>query len=77
MTNLEQFREVTTAGRFTLQASSMLKVRLEYDQIQTKLGPMGPIRTTCASSTRAVARALLQESRDRQGRPAHDPYGER
>ncbi|HZA44081.1 MAG TPA: hypothetical protein VE568_02085 [Rubrobacter sp.] len=41
MTNLEQFREVTPAGRLTLQASSMLKVRLENDQIQTKLGPMG------------------------------------
>jgi hypothetical protein len=33
-TNLEQFREVTLAGRFTLQNSAMLKVRLENDQIQ-------------------------------------------
>ena len=39
-TNLEQFREVTPAGRFTLQNSSMLKVRLENDQIQAKLGSM-------------------------------------
>ena len=41
MTNLEQFREVTPAGRLTLQNSSMLKVRLENDQIQAKLGPIG------------------------------------
>jgi hypothetical protein len=41
VTNLEQFREVTPAGRFTLQNSSMLKVRLEDDQIQAKFGPMG------------------------------------
>ncbi|MGH3144537.1 MAG: AIM24 family protein [Rubrobacter sp.] len=39
-TNLEQFREVTPAGRFTLQNSSMLKVRLDGDQIQAKLGSM-------------------------------------
>ncbi len=39
-TNLEQFREVTPAGRFTLQNSSMLKVRLQNDQIQAKLGSM-------------------------------------
>jgi uncharacterized protein (AIM24 family) len=39
-TNLEQFREVTPAGRFTLQNSAMLKVRLENDQIQAKLGSM-------------------------------------
>ena len=39
-TNLEQFREVTPAGRFTLQNSAMLKVRLEKDQIQAKLGSM-------------------------------------
>jgi uncharacterized protein (AIM24 family) len=39
-TNLEQFREVTPTGRFTLQNSSMLKVRLENDQIQAKLGSM-------------------------------------
>jgi uncharacterized protein (AIM24 family) len=39
-TNLEQFREVTPAGRFTLQNSAMLKVRLEDDQIQAKLGSM-------------------------------------
>ena len=39
-TNLEQFREVTPAGRFTLQNSSLLKVRLENDAIQAKLGSM-------------------------------------
>ena len=39
-TNLEQFREVTSAGRFTLQNSSLLKVRLENDTVQAKLGSM-------------------------------------
>jgi uncharacterized protein (AIM24 family) len=39
-TNLEQFREVTPAGRFTLQNSSLMKVRLENDSIQAKLGSM-------------------------------------
>ena len=39
-TNLEQFREVSPAGRFTLQNSAMLKVNLEGDQIQAKLGSM-------------------------------------
>ena len=39
-TNLEQFREVTPAGRFTLQNSSLLKVRLQDDSIQAKLGSM-------------------------------------
>jgi uncharacterized protein (AIM24 family) len=39
-TNLEQFREVTPAGRFTLQNSSLLKVRLDNDAIQVKLGSM-------------------------------------
>ena len=39
-TNLEQFREVTPEGRFTLQNSSMLKVRLQNDGIQAKLGSM-------------------------------------
>jgi len=39
-TNLEQFREVTPSGRFTLQNSSLLKVRLENDSIQAKLGSM-------------------------------------
>ncbi len=39
-TNLEQFREVTPAGRFTLQNSSLLKVRLENDTVQAKLGSM-------------------------------------
>jgi uncharacterized protein (AIM24 family) len=39
-TNLEQFREVTAAGRFTLQNSSLLKVRLDHDSIQAKLGSM-------------------------------------
>lgn len=39
-TNLEQFREVTPAGRFTLQNSSILKVSLREDQVQAKLGSM-------------------------------------
>src|SRR5215213_11687328 len=39
-TNLEQFREVTPAGRFTLQNSSLLKVRLENEPIWAKLGSM-------------------------------------
>lgn len=39
-TNLEQFREVMPAGRYTLQNSAMLKVRLENDEIQAKLGTM-------------------------------------
>lgn len=39
-TNLEQFREVVPEGRFTLQNSSMLKVRLDGDQIQARLGSM-------------------------------------
>jgi len=39
-TNLEQFREVTPAGRLTLQNSAMLKVSLREDQIQAKLGSM-------------------------------------
>ena len=32
-TNLEQFREVTPAGRFTLQNSSLLKMQLENDRV--------------------------------------------
>ena len=39
-TDLEQFREVTPEGRFTLQNSSMLKVRLDGDEVQAKLGSM-------------------------------------
>jgi uncharacterized protein (AIM24 family) len=39
-TNLEQFREVQPAGRLTLQNSAMLKVSLQGDQIQAKLGSM-------------------------------------
>lgn len=39
-TNLEQFREVTPTGRFTLQNSAMLKVSLNGDQVQAKLGSM-------------------------------------
>jgi uncharacterized protein (AIM24 family) len=39
-TNLEQFREVTPSGRLTLQNSSLLKVRLDNDSIQAKLGSM-------------------------------------
>ncbi len=39
-TNLEQFREVAPSGRLTLQNSAMLKVSLQGDQIQAKLGSM-------------------------------------
>jgi hypothetical protein len=39
-TDLEQFREVTPAGSFTVQNSSLLKVRMENDSIQAKLGSM-------------------------------------
>jgi uncharacterized protein (AIM24 family) len=39
-TNLEQFREVAPAGRFTLQNSAMLKVSLDGDQIRARLGSM-------------------------------------
>jgi uncharacterized protein (AIM24 family) len=39
-TNLEQYREVTPAGRFTLQNTSLLKVRLDNEAIQAKLGSM-------------------------------------
>jgi uncharacterized protein (AIM24 family) len=39
-TNLEQFREVAPAGRFTLQNTAMLKVVLEGDQIQARVGSM-------------------------------------
>ncbi len=39
-TNLERFREVVPEGRFTLQNSAMLKVRLDNDQIPVKLGSM-------------------------------------
>src|SRR3954467_9060221 len=38
--NLEQFREVTPAGEFTLQNSSLLKVRLANDSIQAKPSSM-------------------------------------
>src|SRR3712207_2281374 len=39
-TNLNQFKEVTPSGTFTLQNSSLLKVRLEGDSVQAKLGSM-------------------------------------
>lgn len=39
-TNLNQFREVTPSGTFTLQNSSLLKVRLDGDSVQAKLGSM-------------------------------------
>ena len=58
-TNLEQFREVTPEGRFTLQNSAMLKVRLENDQIQAKLGTMvayqGDVRFEYKSGAWAVS----------------------
>lgn len=39
-TELGQFREVEAQGRFTRQNSSLLKVRLEGDQVQARLGSM-------------------------------------
>jgi uncharacterized protein (AIM24 family) len=39
-TNLNQFEEVTPTGTFTLQNSSLLKVRLDGDSVQAKLGSM-------------------------------------
>jgi hypothetical protein len=39
-TNLNQFREVAPTGTFTLQNSSLLKVRLEGNSVQAKLGSM-------------------------------------
>jgi uncharacterized protein (AIM24 family) len=39
-TNLNQFKEVTPSGTFTLQNSSLLKVRLEGNSVQAKLGSM-------------------------------------
>lgn len=39
-TDLGQFREVEATGRFTRQNSSLLKVRLEGDQVQARLGSM-------------------------------------
>ena len=39
-TNLNQFREVTPSGTFTLQNSSLLKVRLQGNAVQAKLGSM-------------------------------------
>lgn len=39
-TNLNQFREVTPSGTFTLQNSSLLKVRLDGNAVQAKLGSM-------------------------------------
>ena len=39
-TNLSQFREVAPSGTFTLQNSSLLKVRLDGNSVQAKLGSM-------------------------------------
>ena len=39
-TNLNQFEEVAPTGTFTLQNSSLLKVRLDCDSVQAKLGSM-------------------------------------
>ncbi len=70
-TNLEQFREVTPTGRFTLQNSAMLKVRLENDQIQAKLGSMvayqGDVKFEHAGSggvSRFVKKAVTGEGTD-------------
>ena len=39
-TNLNQFKEVASGGTFTLQNSSLLKVRLDGNAVQAKLGSM-------------------------------------
>lgn len=39
-TDLGQFREVEATGRFTRQNASLLKVRLENDEIRARLGAM-------------------------------------
>jgi uncharacterized protein (AIM24 family) len=39
-TDLEQYREVAPAGKFTLQNSAMLKVVLQEDHIQARVGSM-------------------------------------
>jgi uncharacterized protein (AIM24 family) len=39
-TNLNQFKEVTPRGTFTLHDSSLLKVRLDGNSVQAKLGSM-------------------------------------
>src|SRR5918994_5952865 len=39
-TNLNQFKEVDPTGTFTLLNSSLLKVRLDGDSVQAKLGSM-------------------------------------
>jgi uncharacterized protein (AIM24 family) len=39
-TDLGQFREVETTGRFTRQNSSLLKVRLQGDHVHARLGSM-------------------------------------
>ena len=39
-TKLNQFKEVTPTGTLTLQNSSLLKVRLDGDSVQAKLGSM-------------------------------------
>ncbi|HET7327897.1 MAG TPA: AIM24 family protein [Nocardioidaceae bacterium] len=39
-TELGQFREVEAAGRFTLQNTSLLKVRLQGDEVQARAGSM-------------------------------------
>ncbi len=46
-TNLNQFREVTPSGTFTLQNSSLLKVRLDGNAVQAKPseGPTVPPHT--------------------------------
>ena len=54
-TDLGQFREVEPEGRFTQQNSSLLKVRLDGDEVRAKQGSMVAYRATCASSTRAAA----------------------
>lgn len=57
-TNLNQFEEVAPAGTLTLRNSSLLKVRLEGDSAQAKLGSMVAHRVRCGSITRVCAVAF-------------------
>ena len=69
-TNLEQFREVMPAGRFTLQNSAMLKVRLENDQIQAKIGEIGGLIEADSKLVALVAKAAAPAMKRRPARGA-------
>ena len=58
-TNLNQFEEVAPTGTFTLQNSSLLKVRLDGDSVQAKLGSMVAYQGGALRSQGRGPRALL------------------